>query len=80
MLSKWGYRDICKSTCNLLAKYRLAAESNQLDEKPQLCGFDCYNIRCYYDTIEGLAFASKAILRKKYLWLLRSATFIYTFH
>ena len=27
MLSQWGYRDICKSTCNLLAKYWLAAGS-----------------------------------------------------
>ena len=58
MLSQWGYRDNCKSTCNLLAEVLAGSRIN----------------------FEGLAFASKAILRKKDLWLLRSVTFIYTFH
>ena len=53
-----GYRNICKSTCNLLAEVPAGSRIN----------------------FEGLAFASKAILRKKDLWLLLSATFIYTFH
>ena len=57
-LSQWEYRDICKSTCNLLAEVAAGSRIN----------------------FEGLAFARKAILRKKDLWFLRSATFIYTFH
>ena len=58
MLRQWGYRDIWKSTCNLLAEVPAGSRIN----------------------FEGLTFASKAILRKKDLWLLRSAAFIYTFH
>ena len=43
MLSQWGYRDICKSTCNLLAEVPAGSRIN----------------------FEGLAFASKAILKKR---------------
>ena len=43
MLSQWGYRDICKSLCNLLAEVPAGSRIN----------------------FEGLAFASKALLRKR---------------
>ena len=43
MLSQWGYRDICKSTCSLLAEVPAGSRIN----------------------FEGLAFARRAILRKK---------------
>ena len=45
MLSQWRDRDICMSTCNLLAEVPAGSRIN----------------------FEGLAFASKAILRKKTL-------------
>ena len=65
MLSQWGYRDICKSTCKMLAEVPAGSR---------------FNFEGNLHLQELSAFASKEVLRKKDQWLLRSATFIYTFH
>ena len=58
MLSQWGYRDICKSTSNLLLQEEASLEEVPASSLEEVPAGNRINF-------EGLAFASKAILRKK---------------